>query len=230
MIKNKIKSRKEMAEICRRLKGEGKTIGFTSGAFDLLHAGHVDYLEKAKASCDVLVVGVNSDISVKKYKGEERPVVKESHRMRVIAALESVDYVFLFDERRNKKNIELLKPDFYIKAGDYKPSELTSKEIVEKVNGEVLILPIEETISTSDVIGNIKEIGREDEGLFVEKEKAVHIRKRSTKQIPAIFFDRDGTVIEDVGYLHDPEKVKFLPGALEGMKKLYDMGCIHHIE
>lgn len=224
MIENKIKSRREITEICRRLKGEGKTIGFTSGAFDLLHAGHVDYLERAKALCDVLVVGVNSDISIKKYKGDERPVVKESHRMRVIAGLESVDYVFLFDERRNKKNIELLKPDFYIKAGDYKPSELTSKEIVEKYDGEVHILPIQETISTSDVIAVIKEIRGEDEERFVEKEKTVHIRKRSTKQIPAVFLDRDGTVIEDVGYLHDPEKVKFLPGALEGIKKLYDMG------
>jgi len=223
-IDNKIKTRESLKRLCQSLRLEGKTIGFTSGVFDLIHAGHVDYLQKAKAMCDVLIVGVNSDSSVREYKGEERPIVGEAQRIKVVAALESVDYVFLFDERRNKKNIELIKPDYYLKAGDYKPSQLSSRNIVEQYGGKVHIIPIEEEISTSTLIENVKKTSIVQSEQFVEKERAVHIRRRPTKQLPAVFFDRDGTINEDVGYLHQPDKFHVLPHALEGIKKIQDMG------
>ena len=224
MIKDKIKSRKKLSDICDTLHGKGKTVGFTSGAFDLLHAGHADYLEKAKEICDVLIVGVNSDRSVKKYKGPDRPIIKEEQRLKLVAALESVDYVFLFDERRNSQNIELLKPEYYIKAGDYSPATVTSKETVESYGGEVKIIPIQESISTTKIIEEAGQLSGESDTCIVEKEGTVHIKRQLLKSSPAIFLDRDGTVNEEILYLHDPEKFKLLPNAIEGIKKFSDMG------
>jgi len=224
LIQDKIKTREELALLCEQFRREGKTIGFTSGVFDLFHAGHADYLEKAKALCDILIVGVNSDASVRRYKGPDRPIVPEAHRMKVLAALESVDYVFLFDERRNQKNIEALKPHLYIKAGDYGPENLTSKDTVEKYGGKVHLIPIAESISTSGVIEKIQGLGKRQNEYFVEEEGAVHIERIPSKLTQAVFFDRDGTILEEVEYLHDPEKIRFLPGALEGMKQFQNMG------
>jgi D-glycero-D-manno-heptose 1,7-bisphosphate phosphatase len=224
MIHDKIKSRKQLSKICVALHKENKTIGFTSGAFDLIHAGHADYLEKTKAFCDILVVGVNSDQSVKKYKGPDRPIINEEQRIKLVAALESVDYVFLFDERRNNQNIELLKPDFYIKAGDYSSDTLTSKEIVESYGGEVKIIPIQESISTTAIIRKAGQLSGESGEHVVMKEGAVHIKRQPLKSSPAIFLDRDGTINEEILYLHDPEKFKLLPNAIEGIKKFSDMG------
>jgi rfaE bifunctional protein nucleotidyltransferase chain/domain len=224
MIKDKIKTRKELSKICDAVRRSGKTIGFTSGGFDLLHAGHIDYLEKAKCLCDILIVGVNSDESVQKYKGPNRPIIIEEKRLKVVAALESVDYVFLFDERRNQKNIEILKPDFYIKAGDYQPEELTSKEVVEAYGGEVKIIPIKENISTTEIIEKAGQLSRTSDERFIEKEGAVHIQRKLLKSSPAIFLDRDGTINEEILYLHDPKKFKLLPNTVAGLKKMADMG------
>jgi len=224
MIEDKIKTREALKKICEGLRREGKTVGFTSGAFDLLHAGHVDYLEKVTALCNILVVGVNSDRSIKKYKGEKRPLVPEHQRAKVVAALESVDYVFVFHERRNRKNIEALQPNYYIKAGDYTPEELTSKEVVEKYGGEVRIIPIVEKISTSDIIQKIGHFSNRGEERFVEEEGAVYIRRRPSRRSPAVFLDRDGTVNEEIYYLHETEKFKLLPNTIEGIKKFLEMG------
>jgi rfaE bifunctional protein nucleotidyltransferase chain/domain len=224
MIKDKIKTRKALSKICGSLRKSGKTIGFTSGAFDLLHAGHVDYLEKARGLCDVLIVGINSDQSIKKYKGPDRPIIIEEQRLKVVAALESVDYVFLFDERRNNRNIELLKPDYYIKAGDYTSASLTSGEIVDAYGGEVKIIPIQESVSTTTIIERAGKLSGESDTCVVEKEGAVHFQRRPSKSSPAIFLDRDGTVNEEILYLHDPKKFKLLPNAIKGIKKLFDMG------
>jgi len=221
MIQDKIKTRQVLQILCEKLKGEGKTIGFTSGTFDILHAGHVDYLDKAKALCDVLVVGVNTDKSVKQYKGADRPINSEAHRAQVVAALEFVDYVFFFSERRNQKNIEMLQPDFYIKAGDYSEASLTSKEIVESYGGKIQLIPITHKVSTTTILSRLS---NSNAFQFVEKEGAVHQNLRSSKQSPAVFFDRDGTINEDVSYLHNPEKFHLLPNAAEGMKKFQDMG------
>ncbi|NOZ61449.1 MAG: HAD-IIIA family hydrolase [Calditrichaeota bacterium] len=224
MTKNKVKTRDELRDICAELKKSSKKIGFTSGAFDLLHAGHVDYLEQARSMCDVLIVGVNSDESVKSYKGENRPLNSESHRARVVAALQCVDFVFIFNERRNAKNIELLQPDFYFKAGDYSESQLTSKAMVEKYGGKAVLIPVRESVSTTQIIQKIAH-GEGAADKFVEETKrTVHLQRKPPKMSPAIFLDRDGTINKEVGYLSDPEDLEFLPTALAGMKKFRDMG------
>jgi len=224
MIKDKIKTREELIPICGRFRRNGLIIGFTSGAFDLIHAGHVDYLEQAKSQCDKLIVGINIDASIQKYKGNDRPIISEKHRLKTLAALESVDYVFLFDERRNAQNIQLLKPHIYFKAGDYSASQLTSKEIVEQSDGEVRLIPIEEKISTTEIIERIHTLTGSVDHFVEEQERTVHLKRKPSKMAPAIFLDRDGTINREIGYLSEPEKFDLLPNALDGMKKLQDMG------
>ena len=94
-------------------------------------------------------------LNLKEYKGSERPIIPEKQRLKVVAGIESVDYAFIFDERRNKENIEILKPDFYFKAGDYNKGDLTSSVYLEQLGGKVIIIPIEEDISTSKIINKI---------------------------------------------------------------------------
>jgi D-glycero-D-manno-heptose 1,7-bisphosphate phosphatase len=184
--------------------------------FDLLHPGHVDYLAKAREACDVLVVGVNSDSSVRANKGDNRPICSAKDRAQVVAALGSVDFVFVFDDKNNNKNIELLKPNVYIKAGDYQKSELSSAPIVEKYGGKVLIIPFKKGYSTSSTIDKISEAFGAPSALAIDLPTG--------KKMPAVFLDRDGTLIEHVEYLHDPEQLKIIPGVLEAIKKLREGG------
>ena len=223
MIETKIKTRKALEKLCDRFRREDLSIGFTSGAFDLLHAGHADYLEKTKQYCDILIVGINSDESVKRYKGKDRPIISEHHRVKLVAALQTVDFVFSFNERRNAKNIQVLKPDFYFKAGDYSANQLTSKSVIEEYGGQVKLIPVEENISTSQIIEKIHATGTESD-LYKEEIPGIgFIDKKSAKKKPAIFLDRDGTINKDIGYLSDPHQFEFLPYAIAGLKKLYDM-------
>jgi D-glycero-D-manno-heptose 1,7-bisphosphate phosphatase len=224
MIKDKIKTREELVLICDRCRSDGLIIAFTSGAFDLIHAGHVDFLEQARSECDKLIVGVNSDVSVQKYKGHDRPIISENLRLKTVAALESVDYVFLFDERRNAQNIQLLKPDIYFKAGDYSASQLTSKEVVEQFGGEVRLIPIKEDTSTTEIINRIRSLNGEKNEFIEEQEGTVHLKLKPPKMKPAIFLDRDGTINLEIGYLSEPEQFELLPNALVGLKKMQDMG------
>jgi D-glycero-D-manno-heptose 1,7-bisphosphate phosphatase len=224
MIEEKIKTREELQTLCNQFRSDGQKIGFTSGAFDILHAGHTDYLQKAKALCDILIVGVNTDASIRKYKGPDRPIIDEKYRLLLVAALESVDFVFLFDERRNQKNIEALRPLFYIKAGDYSPETLTSKEVVEKYGGEVRLIPVAEPISTTQIIARLSNAMESGHSRFIEEENTGHFERRPVKQSPAVFLDRDGTINEEILYLSEPEKFKILPNALEGIRKFQDMG------
>jgi len=122
-ITDKISTREELVPLVEEWRAKGMKVGFTSGSFDIIHAGHVAYLEAAKAKCDILIAGLNSDESVKGYKGPDRPIVPQEYRVQMMAALESIDYVFTFEERRNRKNLETIKPTYYIKAGDYKKEE-----------------------------------------------------------------------------------------------------------
>lgn len=204
-------------EVCAWLVEErrlGKTIGFTSGTFDLLHRGHVAYLEEARRLCDVLVVGVNSDISVKSYKGPTRPIIPAEDRAQVVAALRSVDYVFIFDDRNNNRSIELLTPDIYIKAGDYAKDKLSSAPIVESYGGKVALVGFVPERSTSSII---ERIGMIAGTAPVEVHSAMMPR-------PALFLDRDGTIIEFIEYLHDPAKVAVIPGAMEAIRRFQDAG------
>ena len=150
-LREKIKGREELAKIIEGLKREGKRIVFTNGCFDLLHAGHVTYLEEARGFGEVLVVGVNSDSSVRRIKGSGRPIVPLEQRMAVLAALEAVDYVVPFEEDTPYELIALLRPHTLVKGGDWRAEEVVGRELVE----EVRIIPYLEGVSTSGIIERI---------------------------------------------------------------------------
>jgi len=211
----KIKKREELAPVLKRLKKQGKTIGFTNGVFDILHAGHVQYLEQAKSRCDILVVSLNTDRSVKKYKGAGRPLVSQNDRALVVAGLSCVDYVTFHGERRMRKTLEILRPTYYIKGGDYTPDQLTSRGIVEQYGGEVLILPLKPGISTTEII---------DKALLAYGMKPESENAPPPKPAPALFLDRDGVINKDKGYISDPKDFEILPGAIEGLLRFQKAG------
>lgn len=216
-MQKKVVERDSLPQIIASLKAEGKTVGYTSGAFDILHPGHVQYLRDARQLCDVLVVGLNSDASIKSYKSPDRPINTQGDRALVLAGLESVDFIFLFAEKNNNKNIELLKPSIYIKAGDYTKDQLTSAPIVEKYGGRVEIVKVLPGYSSSAVISKI-------ESAALTKYVTSTPQTIDHEPRPALFFDRDGTLIEHVEYLHEADKVKFIAGAIEGLKRAQEQG------
>ncbi len=140
----------------RSLRSRGRRIVFTNGTFDLLHLGHVDYLEKAKRLGDVLVIGVNSDRSVKSYKTPDRPIVPEKDRMRVLSALACVDYVVLFNEPTPIRLILALKPHILAKGADWKKSQIAGAKEVESWKGKVRLIPLVAGKSTSAIIAKIR--------------------------------------------------------------------------
>ena len=154
-MKQKIKERKELLRIINELKAKRKRIVFTNGCFDLLHIGHVRYLEKAKALGDVLVVGVNSDTSVRKLKGPQRPILSEEERTEILSGLGCVDYVTLFNEMDPLKLITSLHPDVLVKGGDWAKEQIVGREVVERSGGEVVIIPFVGKASTSTLIETI---------------------------------------------------------------------------
>ena len=131
--KNKILSRRSLSNLLRQWRAEGKKIVFTNGCFDVLHAGHVSVLEFSRSKGDVLVVGLNSDASVKRLKGPSRPVNTQADRALVLAALQAVDAVCVFEEDTPYELIKLVQPDVLVKGGDYKPSEIVGREFAKKV-------------------------------------------------------------------------------------------------
>ena len=155
MIRQKIKTLNELIRIVHKLKSENKKIITTNGVFDILHYGHVKYLEDAKKLGDVLIVGVNTDKSVKENKGDKRPINNEKSRVSVLAALESVDYVFLFNEKEPSSWINKIKPNIHIKAGDYKLSQIIEKDAVENNGGKIVIAKAEKDYSTTNLINKI---------------------------------------------------------------------------
>jgi D-beta-D-heptose 7-phosphate kinase/D-beta-D-heptose 1-phosphate adenosyltransferase len=138
-----------------RLRREGKRVVFTNGCFDLLHPGHVRYLAEARVLGDALIVALNSDRSVRLLKGEGRPILKEGERAEVIAALESVDFVVVFDEDTPLDLIARLLPDVLVKGGDWSVDQIVGREEVEAAGGQVVTLPYVEGSSTSEVIKRI---------------------------------------------------------------------------
>lgn len=144
-----------LARQAKRLKREGKRIVFTNGCFDILHYGHVKYLQDAKAKGDYLVVAVNSDSSVKKIKGKGRPVVPQGDRMRTLAALGCVDFVLLFNEDDPLKLIKAIKPDFLIKGSDWSKKSIVGASFVESYGGKVLTVNLVKNRSTSAIIKKI---------------------------------------------------------------------------
>ena len=154
-MKQKIKTRKGLLRIMKDLKAKGKRIVFTNGCFDLLHIGHVRYLEEAKAMGDVLVVGVNSDTSVRKLKGPKRPILPEDERTEILSGLGCVDYVTLFDEIDPLKLITSLRPDVLVKGGDWTKEQIVGRDEVERSGGEVFVIPFVKRASTSNLIQTI---------------------------------------------------------------------------
>jgi len=179
-----------------------------------MHAGHAQYLARARAACDRLLVAVNSDASVQRYKSPLRPINPERERMYVVAALGSVDAVTILEDDRPLQLLLRWKPDLYIKGGDYQSSSLKSGSAVEAYGGRVLVIPSDFATSTSAIIARI--------GAILEHKSPELAPKRDI--LGLILLDRDGTLIRDVGFLNDPAGVELLPGVGEGLAALQAAG------
>ena len=146
----------DIASFCETLRRGGKKIVFTNGCFDILHAGHVRYLAAARAMGDCLVLGLNTDASVRRIKGPERPINSETDRAEVADALKAVDYVVLFDEPTAEQVIGKVRPDIYVKGGDYTLETLPEAKIVQSYGGRVEFIALVAGRSTTNVIEKIK--------------------------------------------------------------------------
>lgn len=151
-------SSEEIKPYLEEARREGKRIVFTNGCFDILHAGHVRYLKEAKALGDILIVGLNSDISVQLIKGSQRPICHEDERAEVLAAIGCVDYVILFDDPTPLPIIEKIEPDILVKGEDWKEEAIVGREFVEGRGGKVIRIPLKEGVSTTAIIKKIVEM------------------------------------------------------------------------
>lgn len=155
-------SLKEIATLLDAERFAGRRIVFTNGVFDILHAGHVQLLRRAKELGDILVVGVNSDASVRRLKGSQRPINHERDRLALVAALDAVDYALIFTEDTPAETIRALRPHIHVKGGDYTPDALPERDAVREVGARVEILPLMDGLSTTNVINKIMELARRD--------------------------------------------------------------------
>ena len=155
-INNKIFDLQILMKKIEKWRSENKKIVFTNGCFDLIHLGHIEILARSSDFGDKLIIGVNSDLSIKKLKGKNRPIIEESPRIRQLSALEFVDAVILFDEETPIKLIETIKPDVITKGGDYTAKNVVGNEVVSQKNGEVVIIPLTQGYSTTSILNKIK--------------------------------------------------------------------------
>ncbi len=174
----KIKTTAELKPLLGILRSTGKKIVFTNGCFDLIHAGHTRYLAAAKTLGDVLVVAVNSDSSVRTIKGEKRPINSQADRAETLAALESVDFVTIFNEPDPYRVIAELQPDVLVKGGDWPVEKIIGRDVVEARGGKVVTIPFVEGASTTGIIEKIvKQYGMGNEGKKSEDRR----QKRETR-------------------------------------------------
>jgi len=151
-LENKIIHRKDLSMVVHQLRSASKTIVTTNGAFDMFHYGHLKTLVFARRKGDALIVGINSDASIKKYKSEKRPVISEFERSSIVAAMECVDYVSIFNEETPEEFLEIIKPDFHVKGSEYK-NNIIEKTVVEQNNGKIIFMDRDnEDVSTSGII------------------------------------------------------------------------------
>ena len=153
----RVTSRNEAATFAQSLQATGHTVVFTNGVFDLLHPGHVRYLEEARHLGDALIVGVNSDRSVRRNKGEDRPVVPETERAELLAALRCVDVVVVFDEETPHAIVSALQPDVLVKGADWGPGNIVGRDVVEARGGRVVRVELAAGFSTTDLIRRTRE-------------------------------------------------------------------------
>jgi len=146
----------ELLKVLKPLRAQGKKIVFTNGCFDLLHVGHIRYLRDAKKQGDILIIGLNSDSSVKKLKGPKRPLIPEAERAEILAALEPVDFVTIFSEDIPLKLVEAIKPDVYVKGGDYSEEQVPEVKLVKSYGGKVYFSPEVKGKSTSELIAKLR--------------------------------------------------------------------------
>jgi D-beta-D-heptose 7-phosphate kinase/D-beta-D-heptose 1-phosphate adenosyltransferase len=154
-MKQKIIGEKGLLRIVKNLKTRGKRIVFTNGCFDLLHIGHIRYLEKARTLGDILIVGVNSDSSVRILKGPKRPILPVKERAEILSGLGCVDYITIFNEQDPLKLITSLHPHVLVKGGDWTKEQIVGGDMVERSGGRVVIIPFVKGTSTSNLIGTI---------------------------------------------------------------------------
>lgn len=152
----KMRTLEELVALTRDLRRQGKRVVFTNGCFDLLHRGHVRYLDQAKRLGDVLIVAINSDASVRTLKGPGRPVMSQEERAEMVAALGAVDFVLIFKERDPEKVILALEPDLLVKGGDWPVDQVVGRQIVERRGGRVTTLPYVEGASSSELLRRIR--------------------------------------------------------------------------
>lgn len=155
-VSGKLKNVGELSEIAAQARAKRKIVVFTNGCFDLLHRGHVHMLREAKAQGDLLIVAMNSDSSVKAIKGPSRPIMPAIDRVELIAAMEMVDYVVVYDEPDPYDLIAAIKPDVLAKGGDWSPDKIIGADIVEQHGGRVAVIPYLEGFSTTEIIERIK--------------------------------------------------------------------------
>jgi len=155
MLSDKIKGLKQLSLITRRLQAQGKRVVFTNGCFDLLHFGHAQYLAQAKKKGDILIVAVNSDRSVKKIKGPKRPIIDQKNRLGLIASLECVDYVLVFNQDTPLRVIKTLQPDVLVKGADWNKDSIVGGEEVCAKGGRVSVIPLVKGLSTTNLIKKI---------------------------------------------------------------------------
>jgi D-beta-D-heptose 7-phosphate kinase/D-beta-D-heptose 1-phosphate adenosyltransferase len=160
----KVKTLEELVSMVDAFRRRGLRIVFTNGCFDLLHAGHIQLLQAARRLGDVLIVGLNSDESVRALKGEGRPVIPEKERLQILASLDCVAYLVVFSEPTPTRIIETLRPDILAKGANYAQDEVTGHEIVERYGGRIERVPIRSEISVSRLVNRIvQQFGREGE-------------------------------------------------------------------
>jgi D-glycero-beta-D-manno-heptose 1-phosphate adenylyltransferase len=157
-MKTKIVTLDELARVAKQLRAAGKKLVATNGCFDLLHAGHIRYLQAARALGDALAVGLNGDRSVCELKGPGRPINNEKDRAELLAALESVDFVSIFPEMRATRFLEMVAPSVYVKGGDYRTDTLDAEEyaILKKLGAEIRFIPFEPGYSTSRLLEQLR--------------------------------------------------------------------------
>lgn len=155
-LKAKIFNIKDLSQIIKKWRLNGDKIIFTNGCFDLIHLGHLEILARSADLGDKLIVGINSDMSIKKIKGSSRPIIEEDSRAKQLAAIEFIDAVILFNEDTPYNLISILKPDVLTKGGDYKKNDIIGNELINKEQGEVVIIPLTKGYSTTSILEKIK--------------------------------------------------------------------------